>query len=236
VKDPRLGHSYRTDANYYRLLYQLSAQQLNGALDRDNVRGKRPTQTTAVWRRRAQKSSEHRWGAQEAIDTATKLVVVAEDMLLWFDQRRDSTPWWKRAFPDVRERRPPLTKAELRLERFLRYTIVPCGDLVIALALLEQHRPVEAEKRAARPREQADKHLLSYRALYNVACFEVARGSTAGGMEYLRQALREARGRRRQALVRWARKDPSLKSLHRTKDFRALLARFEIVENSEERA
>jgi hypothetical protein len=208
---------YLGDPNYYRLAYQLAAQYANWLL------------SLPLATKRGPESGDLLRSATEA---AKRTAEDARRMLRWYEYKRSQRRWWQR-------KPKPLPAREERLQRFLAGTVEPSAELLLAGMLLFSEGDEAAEQRAAPVREAADRGELTYRALYNLACYEAQRSGHALydddslrlALEHLRQALRCARGRSRVELVRWARADPSLAPLREHQLYgrllTELLARFE---------
>jgi hypothetical protein len=163
-----------------------------------------------------------------ARDAAERLIRDADATLTWF-RRRERQPLWRRG------RR--LQPGEKRLDQFLSETVLPSAKLLLAGIMLAQREPMEAERLAEPIRVAVLNAELSYRAAYNLACYEVAAAFPAesGGLEHpereagaqpdrvdvhlksaltaLREALSAVHGRRRSELGRWAYVDPAIKAL-----------------------
>jgi tetratricopeptide (TPR) repeat protein len=183
---------YLGDPNYYRLGYQLAAQQLNQAL------GAASGETL----RRA------------AVETATRLLRTIGDRL----------------------DRSAGTRGEanqVRLDAFLRRTVRPCGELVLAAALADSRGgEPEATERAERVLEAADRGEVSYRVHYAIACW-YARPSTHVDDQRAFGELEIALGRAprdaRHELAEWCVRDPALALLRQRMDeanFRARVERY----------
>jgi tetratricopeptide (TPR) repeat protein len=201
---PANGRRYAADPNYFRLTYQLAALQLNAALSADSIRvnGQLLTREELVKRSAA---------------TALNLVEDAERLLTRY-RKKTAQRSWKRGF-----RKGQLDPREERLHRFLIETVKPSAWLVRAGALLAQDKTSEAERVVGDIREEAKRNPLSYRTYYNLACYDASRESRTDAIEDLRQAVRRASGRNLVELLRWAKDDPSLKSLQRNADTNDLL-------------
>jgi hypothetical protein len=148
--------------------------------------------------------------------------------------------WYKAA--KKRERTP----SDDRLATFLHDTVVPCTQIVALASVTHgvtqlEAAPADLERAVDHLHDLAALRQLSYRAVYNLACFEAGkrRRANANPQEttdaglilrgyvlkanakdphdrafgYLRQALTMTRGSRRAKLVDWAEKDPSLAPL-----------------------
>jgi hypothetical protein len=225
VTDPTAKRGYLADPNYYRLGYQLAAQIMH----REEIGEKRGALFEKVsdimyGERKARESYR-----SEAQSRAEEIAVDANAFLDWYDYRYRQTRRWG-IFP----RQP--SKRKERLEQFLRRTVLPCLTIVIAASLRRGH-PAEAEakiaplrRRAEVTRATADKEEpISYRSLYNLACYEAGAGNAAGreaALRYLAEALERAPGGRRQELGRWATKDPSLDPLREMPALEELLEPF----------
>jgi hypothetical protein len=211
------------DPDYYRLRYQLAAQLMHRqeegvgraigyATAFDILYGER-VQTNE---RRAQAEVE----AQELIDDA-------QSTLRYFEQEEMKKKWG--LFP------VKLTVKQQRLRQFLLHTVVPCLEIVIAASRRRTESGGEAEiallrhaveDQRVKPEPQ---RTVSYRVLYNLACFEAdgEAPNKEATMEYLAQALESAPADRRQELGKWARRDPSFKALQEDPAFKELLSPYE---------
>lgn len=109
--------------------------------------------------------------AERAVRVATQVAYEARRVAEWYLWRKQRYRWWKPFGP------PQLLRNEERLLRFLLQTVAPSADLVRAGIIAAYFRDVdEAERVAAPVRVRASQHGdLSYRALYNLACYECAR-------------------------------------------------------------
>lgn len=218
--------SYLTTANYYRLAYQLAAQYANWLLEF------LAAQDSYEAYERPLVSVQSDW---PGITAAARLAHEARLTIRWFSYRESRRRLWRR-------KSTTLSPKEERLRRFLIGTVEPSAELVLAGMFLLTDRVQLAEDIAAPIQEAADRGELSYRALYNLACYEASRGEFRYddedqfnlALEHLRQALRGARGRFRAELVRWSHTDPSLAPLRDHERygprFAALLQRFEATE------
>jgi hypothetical protein len=226
---------YRTDANYYRLAYQLAAQQLNRAV---GIRERTIKERGAIPRL-------HRLVGDDGISAGNEVAKNARLVLDWYDSReKEARKWW----PDQRKLKPP----ERRLQHFLSGTVEPCAILVVAGALVNHGKHDEAAAYLANFDDRRSRDDWSYRAYYNLACYEAARGHSVTPQRGLqaeaieddpfelalaafRAAMRKVHGRSRRELVRWAQKDPSLRPLRNDKrfgpSFLALLKRYEVPES-----
>lgn len=204
VENPTARAPYLVDPDYYRIGYQMVAQQLNSlhAVSQE------------------EESSAAGGDLGDALVEAKKLLSQSFGVREWLRHRSEAPGWrlWN----------PKLTPREKRLCRFLSETVEPC--LEIAIAATERHEDQRPDPESVeRLRQQAKKGTLSYRALYNLACYKAgAKGGGSEGLEYLRQALRKASVDRVAELLRWATKDPSLARLRRTRGFSDLRREFEL--------
>ena len=215
---------YRDDPNYYRLGYQLAAQQLNRAIASTS------TEARASHARAAFASAE------SVIDDATAKV-----------ENYDYTEAMQGRWQSLEPR-------QQRLRRFLKQTVVPCAEVVRAGALLAQGKKADAERLIEPLKERAAETTasvpapyrvapsrLSYRVYYNLACYEgtipperpstrmdvrTYAGEVLAGydvaepaepyeqaMSYLFEAFRRCHGRRRGLLARWAELDPAFHAI-----------------------
>ncbi len=220
-------HMYLNDANYYRLGYQLAAQEMNVECTLKPQRDSAIPGAMDVLYGEFTRAETSFPGRGRARDTASRFLADAEATLARYDEREGAKGWWP--FPDK------LTVPEQRLRRFLQRTVIPCLQLVIAASLRDLN-PAKAEDWARLVRLAAVAEEVSYRGLYNLACFEAGaeeetrvegEGSAGRALDYLREALGEAPGNRAVELASWARKDPSLKRLQGTREFERLVDRFD---------
>ena len=243
--------SYLLDANYYRLLYQLAAQQLNDALQHRPPAHELTNGPVEATDRQAQ--------LRDTIDDAKARLVRAEAGLpevAWPDGARDAqrnaenlsdvTAATIRTLLDVSKtrtlwRRRKLTAKQQRLLRFLAETVRPCSELVTAGALAALGDADKAEEHAGPVRAIVLKERSSYRVAYNLACYEltqhhekadekadekVAEGQFRLALVALQIALRRApTHRQRAALIAWAEKDPALAPIAHLPQFHGLLER-----------
>jgi hypothetical protein len=169
---------------------------------------------------------------QEGLQTAEDLAREARSMIATYGGRQTDARWWQPWGPKR------LTAGEKKLKQFLSRTLLPCLEILIGGALLYLRRFQEAEAHVAPLRDRAAENDLSFRVYYNLACYEAGRGAKQEGdqssllaLQYLGKALRLVSGRRRDELVRWAQKDPSLKPLREERRFRSpfreILSRYE---------
>jgi len=215
IPDPTAEHKYLRDANYYRLGYQLVAQLMHGGEEVHLKHEPAVKQASDIlfgeWERRDPRRLNPQLQAKE-------LLAEAEAVLEWYQQRRERRKMLRLIFRDE------LTVKEERLERFLRRTVNPCLRIVIAASIRDRN-PTEAETQIEPLRGQADLMRgsaaekagdLSYRSLYNLACYEAGASGGPhedGALRYLAAALDQAPPNRRVELAKWAKKDPSLQPL-----------------------
>lgn len=219
--NPITEGAYLTDANYHRLGYQLAAQLMH--------------RETAVRKRESffDTALDILYGEREGLAPrgdaarrrAMEFAADAEAVVLRFRKQRETKRWLV-----LRGR---LSPREERLEEFLCRTVLPCLTILIAASTRETD-PREAERQIAPLRRRAETgetvgHLegVSYRTLYNLACYEAGErtaGVSRQAVAYLAAALEEAPGSRRQELGRWAVKDPSLAPLKGDPGFEELTA------------
>lgn len=198
------GRSYRTDPNYYRLAYQLAAQQVNGAICRQQGRSPSTEQDRVAIRSRFEE------GLRSAQDVASS----TREVIDAYRERQAEYRWWRRRGPRK------LNAREQRLLRFLARTVHPCAVLLAAGALLFLEEEERAEKLAEGIRAGGGRDDLSYRVYYNLACYEAGRGRHEQALEDLRIALHKVSGRRRTSLVQWAGADPSLELIRADSRYR----------------
>ncbi|MDQ3381959.1 MAG: hypothetical protein M3546_16880 [Actinomycetota bacterium] len=212
--------AYLAEAHYYRLGYQLAAQYANWLLSLDIPPEQRPSRNDA----------------ERALEVAAQVAAEARLMIDWYDGRDRGHRWWKPFGTRA------LLSKEKRLRRFLVCTVEPSAELVRAGLLVAPFGDPEAAERHAAPiRDRAaDPDDLSYRALYNLACYEVTRGQInldwpddplLLALEHLAVAFKRTRGRPRTEIARWARSDPALGPLQQTEPYatvlEGLIARYE---------
>ncbi len=210
----RASQGYLFDPNYYRLGYQLAAQRLNSAIQR-LAQLRTPTlpeghddetQASGVGPQLARLRAEEREVARQKDDIARwrchRELELARDDGLELTARASETiesianlpgrlSWiGLHARPNAQQR---------RLRRFLIETVVPCSELVVAGTFAALQSRGQAERHAGPIREQVKSGRASYRAAYNLACYELAASdgepseeSTAWALEALRIALKEA--------------------------------------------
>ena len=199
------------DVNYYRLGYQLAAQRANWSLRTGNPED-------AVDRLVA------------AVGAAQRVTADATTALNELAARATKRRW-------LGMRAGVLSPREQRLQRFLGETVRPSAAIVAAgsMLLLDD---VEASRALSEPvLEQLENNRLSYRALYNVACYFTAIAFTqrsddfSAALDVLRKSLLAAPSRSRQPTAHWARTDPSLGPMRESRGyaqpFTDLLDRFD---------
>jgi hypothetical protein len=222
MHDSKETPRYLYEPNYYRLAYQQAAQRINRALPlRENA---------------AQPPAPNDEYLRDADINARRLAKDVRLILNQFQHREANVRWWR---PGGHIKR--LTTREKRLQRFLYETVEPCINLVIAGVLVYRGRVKDGDEKASPFRQRADRaDHFSYRAYYNLACYEVARGEVREkgvdserfftlALEHIGQAFASTHSAdRRAGLARWASQDPSLDALrHRFKSrFDDLLARY----------
>jgi hypothetical protein len=200
---------YLEEPNYYRIAYQLAAQQVHDGLSP-------PTSNT--------RDATVRTPAPPARQVAEDLVHHADHVLAWFDWRTRRR--WSRM-----GLKHKLTPNHQRLRAFLDKTIEPSARLLLAGIDLDEGQLSNAEMNAEVVRERSVDE-LSHRALYNLSCYEAqlaaAQQWNAAAakrcLEALEDALRSVYGHDRAELVRWADKDPAFTSARRRPDFGAEFA------------
>jgi hypothetical protein len=207
-----------TEPHYYRLGYQLAAQYANWLLSPGSDEPQeRPGQAAA----------------ERALEVAEQVSSEARSITDWYGWREENHRFWKPRGPSA------LLPKERRLRRFLEGTVTPSADLVrggLLVTIFED--PVGAERLAEPIRARTpDEDDLSYRALYNLACYESTRGASGFSwldepftfaLEDLALAFGRVDGLRRQELARWSLSDPALEPLRRAEPraFARLLARY----------
>jgi hypothetical protein len=240
----RVSQGYLFDPNYYRLGYQLAAQRLNSAIQRSTQmrtpnQSDKPDDDAQIPRvepqpaeTRASGRDVARWRLERALELARddglELIARASETITSIANLPGRLSWMGlHPRPNAQQR---------RLRRFLIETVIPCSELVVAGAFAAMRMPGQAERHAAPVREQVKSSQASYRAAYNLACYELAafdgepsEESTAWALEALRIALKEApNARQRSALIAWARDDPALEPMRTWKAFDKLLRGYEI--------
>lgn len=222
IAAPEPGDPERTTlGNYYRLSYQLAAQQMHLYLSRLASLPANPKVATSS----PAGPGDPRLGALNVLKpmlwdaTTMQRELAKREHPPWFVR----LAWWNR-----------LTPSERRLEKFLSRTLVPSAKLlykVIALSEGTPMTPIEYQRVVEPVRQSLATPARSYRTAYSLACFEVAVAVTerrdAGiakhlelALAALREGLGRSNGRGREELGRWARKDPALELL-RTSDLQA---------------
>jgi hypothetical protein len=130
--------------------------------------------------------------------------------------KRRNAPWLQRAI--LREGLDP---AEERLLKFLNGALIPSAVLLLRAIEVSQGKYVNHDDVLGRIPEVLLSPGSTYRALYSLACFELAFANTAAqeaeiepyferALEALREAFCGAQGGSRRELGRWARRDPAL--------------------------
>jgi hypothetical protein len=220
IVDPTRERKFLTDSNYYRLGYQLAAQLMHREESGQRPEARHQTAFEILYGDRKQLRRDPFDPAGEAED----LIGKAKEVLRWFQDRQETKRW--RLFQGK------LTIKEERLQTFLRRTVIPCLTIVIA-ASLRRTDPLGAEKKVAPLRSECEAQLqtrvqkptISYRAVYNLACYEAGDPEMRKQwvLRYLAAALDLAPGGRRSELGNWARKDPSFGHLRDDPAFKELL-------------
>lgn len=211
---------YLAEPHYYRLGYQLAAQYANWLLEVNVPPEHAPTPDVA----------------ERALEVAVQVANESRAMIDWYEERDRDHRWWNPRGAQA------LLPKEKRLLRFLVSTVEPSAELVRAGLLVAVFGDPEAAERHAAPVRQraAEPDDLSYRALYNLACYEVTRGRTAFvwgddafalALRHLAVAFKRTRGSPRTEIARWASTDPTLAPLRLTAPYAAvlegLIARYE---------
>jgi hypothetical protein len=220
--DERVRDGYLSNPHYYRLGYQLAAQYANWLLSE---------RTT---------SSDEPQRAARAMDVAARVSREARTMIDTYERRRILHRRWK--FWGPRKLQP----TEKRLLRFLKETVEPSAELICAglyVAVFADYERAEMHAQPIRERAEDPNDDLSYRAIYNLACYETSRGKAepearqaafVKAISYLSLAFRRTHGRPREEIVRWANSDPALAPLKRTDEFKSLISRYAPPEVSDE--
>jgi tetratricopeptide (TPR) repeat protein len=208
VEEAKIGkrptYRYSADPTYYRLGYQLAAQLMNSE-HAGEQKGKQsspgPIAKLLRWPGDAGTGATPKKAQARA--TAESFERDAQEILERFKGRENA-----QLFP----RCHALSETEKRLQTFLKCTVVPCLELVIAACGRDKD---EAKSKVKRLELRAKYGDISYRALYNLACYEATDPEPNQDLafKYLGQALRLAPGDRQRELVRWADEDPSFKRL-----------------------
>jgi tetratricopeptide (TPR) repeat protein len=223
-KGKQPAYRYRADPTYYRLGYQLAAQLMNSEHAREQKREQStPGPTAQLLRRPSDAGAGPTPEKTEARTTAESFERDAQKTLERFKSRENA-----QLFPHCHG----LRETEKRLQAFLKCTVVPCLELVIAACGRDES---EARSKVKRLELRAGYGNLSYRALYNLSCYEATNPKPNQDLafKYLGQALRLAPGDRQRELVRWANEDPSLKSLPK-EELKELLDSFDSFGQSQE--
>jgi tetratricopeptide (TPR) repeat protein len=201
LENPTEGAPHLVDPDYYRIGYQLVAQRLNTL----------PTHS------KGKEKSSAGGGAVDALKLARKLREQSYEVRKWL-WRRSQAPGW-------RLWNSKLTPREQRLFDFLYCTVEPCLDIAIAAA--KRHKGQRASGKSLEElHDRAREGTLSYRALYNLACYEAGEKRDEEALKYLGQVFRKAPGDRAAELFRWAPKDPSLAHLSKSQAFKDLLSEY----------
>jgi hypothetical protein len=212
---------YVFDPSYYRLGYQTAAQQLNAARS-ELLKSAGAEPLDGQVRVEAARVYEGL-----ALETASRFIAEADRALDAYGSRGGGRGWWWTGH------RSSLDAREERLARFLRRTVKPCLTLVMAGAWAHRGQPQDvrtADAEAEAVRLVPD---LSYRAHYNLACFEATRATgdearQTRALADLRTALLRAPGPRRRAeLARWARDDPALHTIRAAHEFTRLVSLYD---------
>lgn len=219
---PLVERPYLADANYHRLGYQLAAQLMHREVAQQKRRPIIEEAFEILYSSRDRQAPRGDNPQREAKKFAADAMAVIDH----YQRKRNQKTWL--VLPGK------LTPKEERLEEFLRRTVLPCLEIVIAASLRPTDR-AGAEAIVAPLRERAkivaggEDHCryleaISYRTLYNLACYETGgEDSEKGALSYLAAALERAPGARRRELGKWAAKDPSLASLQESATFRELV-------------
>jgi hypothetical protein len=217
------GRKYLTDANYFRLGYQLAAQLMHREKSGEKKGGLFES-ADAILYGDPKHPDPYRFDSRRQ---AERFLEEAENVLKGFRERRK-----KRRLLIFR---PKLEVKEERLEHFLCRTVTPSLTILIA-ASIRPGNPAEAEAKVEPVRKRANlerdsnvekEKAVSYRTLYNLGCYEAGQAEDRGrnaALRYLAAALDRAPGSRRRELGSWASKDPSLTPLEDDETFKELLA------------
>jgi hypothetical protein len=187
-RDPRKppwkrgGLPYLGEPNYYRMAYQLAVELVEGS-----ARGFKGPQAPDP----------------EAI--VERLIEDANLMLGWYKRREylGEGQFWKRLEPP-----------EERLRDFLTKTILPCLEILranIGHGRFDETEAAKVEVRLQMLRRAAEDGRLSYRPLYNLACYEAMRDQVRPAVQYLIDALHKAPSSRKAGLLARAENDMALK-------------------------
>jgi hypothetical protein len=224
-EDSAVTCAYLTMPDYYRLGYQLSAQRMHYVELKGGPR--REKESNAL--DRDPEFDEVVGHAHRAQKEAAALIGEIDAVLRWLETRDEAKPWQRRNPIKPWQRRiRKLQPEERRLRKFLTCTVEPSLQLVIAASLRwdEDARGAERLVAAVSTKVKARGEELSYRALYNLACYEAGGGNVEQARQYLEQALRRARAGRREALAKWAKEDPSLTLLQTDGESQEMVSRF----------
>lgn len=202
--------AYMTEPNYYRLAYQLASQKANWLVSARKQRGGTSVGAEAPTPR-------------DVFDAVDDVVTTARGVLAVYSVEGSRRRW--RGLLGPRRFSP----SERRLLRFLETTIIPSSLLIAAGTYLLVGDVESGEDIAASIRAQAADGSLSYRSLYNLACYEATASLNGDRVRFhgeaalaaLRVSLRGADPRLRAELARWALVDPTLARL-RERPFAAL--------------
>jgi hypothetical protein len=225
----RGGPHHLRDANFYRLRYQLAASLIHYEIGSAPTRSRRRRENAPLEETLSRVASiENVEAAGSAVEAAAYLQRQAGQTLEVLDSEieRSHLRWyasWRRPLP-----------RDVRLAHFLRWTVIPCADLLLAGAeILNDHDEVAARIFTAVERAPHRKQ-YSYRVDYNLACYLTTEASARHArddweelaLESLGRALRRAQGTARTHMGRWARLDPSLALLgqRRKAEFELIIA------------
>jgi hypothetical protein len=197
--------AYLAEPHYFRLGYQLAAQYANWLLETEDLD-------------RPDDELPDADDAGRAIEIAEQVAAEARETIDWYEARQQAHRWWNPWSPSA------LLPKERRLLRFLSGTVEPSAQLVAAGLFVSIVGDIgSGEDRAGPIRTRArDESDLSYRALYNLACYETSRGQPPLDWEHnpfhlalqaLGLAFRRTGGRFRAELAHWASSDPALAPL-----------------------
>ncbi|NLT07344.1 MAG: tetratricopeptide repeat protein [Solirubrobacterales bacterium] len=210
----------RLVADYYRLVYQHLAQRLN----RTFVDGA-GSSTATLEDDLAQGEAEAGAFVQQV---ATRIAELEDEVNV-------APPvWWRRPLEWLRHRRQDDARDDAdRLLQFLDRVVHPCATVVLA-GFQARRGEVDGARLTVGSLSAADAKRYSYRAWYDLACLEATIAAAGhdealdSALVCLRRAFTVAPGRRRYALVEWARIDPSLKAVRESHgdEFRTLVYEF----------
>ena len=207
--------AYLSEPNYYRIRYQLAASMLNAESDSQPTKSDTWAQRESlVLQVTATTMGVH--GTDGPVEAARSLVDEALATLKLLDEA-DAVR--RQRFLRFRRKAPP---DETRFATFLRQTILPCAQLVLAGALDVEVEPGAGLHNYELVRESLDEKLTSYRAYYNSSCYlassPAADDWSARALSDLRISLRLAQGSERAQLASWAERDPSLTNLRNAEE------------------